>query len=60
MQYLGVTITEAERKELEQMERPGYQNPYQHYGFHTHYGIEEKEIYIQNKKENVSCQTLKL
>ena len=54
MKYLGVTITEAERKELEQMERPAYKNPYEHYGFHTHYGIEDKELYIQNKKENVS------
>lgn len=53
MQYLGVTITEAERKELEQLERPAYKNPYEHYGFHTGYGIEDREIYIQNDKERL-------
>lgn len=53
MNYLGVTITEEERKELERAfnRREEYKNPYEHYGFHTGYGMEEKEIYVRGGKE---------
>lgn len=45
--YLGVELTQAEIRELHAMERKNeYVNPYEHYGFHTGYGIEEREQFI--------------
>lgn len=51
-QYLGVTLTDAERRELYQIEkRTTYVNPYEAYGHHTGYGIEDREQYINQEKK---------
>lgn len=45
--YLGEELTISEYRELKTLEsKKEYVNPYEAYGHHTAYGIEEKEQYI--------------